>query len=63
MSQYLELQEQFDKHRDNERIKWLRMRNLFLFYGLPTPKEGLYKEFLKEEKRQMVIDWHLLDRL
>jgi 3-methyladenine DNA glycosylase AlkD len=65
MSQYLELQEQFDKHRDNEKAVQMAayMRNLFLFYGLPTPKRrALYKEFLKEEKRQMVIDWHLLDR-
>jgi 3-methyladenine DNA glycosylase AlkD len=39
------------------------MRNLFLFYGLPTPKRRtLYKKFLKEEKSKKIIDWDLLDK-
>jgi 3-methyladenine DNA glycosylase AlkD len=38
------------------------MRNLFLFYGIPTPKRrAICREFLKEEKRKRIIDWDLLD--
>lgn len=65
MDRYLELKEQFEGHGEEETaIKMAQyMRNLFSFYGLPTPKRrALYKALLKEEKRRQGIDWALLDR-
>lgn len=39
------------------------MRNLFVFYGLPTPKrKAIYKDFLKKEKKIKIIDWEFLDK-
>ena len=39
------------------------MRNLFEFYGLATPKrKKLYKDFLKEEKKNKKVDWEFLDK-
>ena len=39
------------------------MRDLFPFYGLPTPKrKAVYKDFLKAEKNKKQIDWELLDK-
>ena len=65
MDKYIELKKQFEDNRDNENaIKMtVYMRNLFPFYGLPTPKrKAVYKEFLKAEKSKKVIDWTLLDK-
>lgn len=65
MDRYLELKDQFEDNRDEENaIKMAAyMRNLFPFYGLPTPKrKAIYKELLKVEKRNKVIDWELLDK-
>lgn len=39
------------------------MRNLFPFYGIPTPKrKKLYRDILKEEKKTKTVDWEFLDR-
>ncbi len=39
------------------------MRNLFPFYGVPTPKRReLYRDILAEERRSGRMDWQLLDR-
>lgn len=65
MNKYIKLREQFEKNRNSEYAKKMSayLRNLFLFYGLPTSKRrALYKEFLKEEKRKRLIDWDLLDQ-
>ena len=65
MDKYLELKEQFEINADDENAAKMAayMRNLFPFYGLPTPKrKAIYKEFLKEEKSKKTIDWALLDR-
>ena len=65
MGKYLELKALFEIYADDNNAEKMAsyMRNLFPFYGLPTPKrKAIYKEFLKEEKRKKVIDWALLDR-
>ena len=39
------------------------MRNLFPFYGIPTPeRKAVYKDFIQEEKRKKMIDWEFLDQ-
>ena len=39
------------------------MRDLFLFYGIQTPKrKAIYKDFLKKERQSNKIDWLLLDK-
>lgn len=53
MDKYNELKEKFEANRNDENaIKMAAyMRNLFLFYGLPTPKrKSIYKDFLKTKK-------------
>ena len=65
MDKYSELKEKFEANRDDENAVKMAayMRNLFSFYGLPTPKrKAIYKDFLKSEKRKKIIDWDLLDR-
>lgn len=38
------------------------MRNKFKFYGISTPKrKEIYKDFLKNEKKNNQIDWNFLD--
>ena len=58
MDKYLELKEKFEANRDDENAVKMAayMRNLFSFYGLPTPKrKAIYKDFLKFEKRKKII--------
>lgn len=65
MDKYFELKEKFEANRDDENAVKMAayMRNLFSFYGLPTPKrKAIYKDFLKSEKCKKIIDWDLLDR-
>ena len=47
MDKYLELKEKFEANRDDENAVKMAayMRNLFSFYGLPTPKrKAIYKD-------------------
>lgn len=65
MDKYNELKEEFEANRNDENATKMAayMRNLFVFYGLPTPKrKSIYKEFLRAEKTKKVVDWDLLDR-
>lgn len=65
MDKYLALKEQFEIRRDAENAVKMAayMRDLFPFYGLPTPKrKAVYKDFLKAEKNKKQIDWELLDK-
>ena len=53
MDKYNELKEEFEANRNDENATKMAayMRNLFVFYGLPTPKrKSIYKEFLRAEK-------------
>ena len=65
MDKYTKTKELFEKNRDNENaIKMSKyMRDMFKFYGLATPKrKSFYKELLKEDKTNKVIDWEFLDK-
>ena len=65
MDKYLALKEQFEIRRDAENAVKMAayMRDLFPFYGLPTPKrKAVYKDFLKAGKNKKQIDWELLDK-
>lgn len=65
MDKYLEIKRKFEQIEDEENAISMAkyMRNLFLFYGIPTPKrKAVYKDFLKEEKRLGKIDWEFLDQ-
>ena len=65
MDMYLAIKIQFEEHKDEENAAKMAayMRNLFSFYGLPTPKrKAIYKDFLKSEKTRKAIDWDFLDK-
>ncbi len=65
MDKYIELKKRFEANRDDEKALKMAayMRNLFPFYGLPTPaRKAVYKDLLKSEKRKKIIDWQLLDK-
>lgn len=58
MDKYNELKEEFEANRNDESATKMAayMRNLFVFYGLPTPKrKSIYKEFLRAEKTKTRI--------
>ena len=65
MDMYLEIKAKFEENRDEDNAVKMSayMRNLFRFYGLPTPKrKAIYKDFIKEEKKKKTIDWDFLDK-
>lgn len=65
MDKYTKTKELFKKNRDNENaIKMSKyMRDMFKFYGLATPiRKSFYKELLKEDKTNKVIDWEFLNK-
>ena len=63
MDKYTEVRKRFEENADPENaVKMAKyMRNRFI--GIPTPKrKKLYRDFLKEEKRNKIIDWGFLDQ-
>ena len=65
MDKYEELKRKFEESKDKENAISMAkyMRNLFPFYGIPTPKrKAVYKTLLKEEKKLGKIDWQFLDK-
>ena len=65
MDKYTEVRKRFEENADPENaVKMAKyMRNRFIFYGIPTPKRNkLYRDFLKEEKRNKIIDWGFLNQ-
>lgn len=53
MDKYLEIKKLFEEQSNEENTIAMSkyMRNLFRFYGIPTPKrKAIYKVFLKEKK-------------
>ena len=65
MDKYTEVRKRFEENADPKNaVKMAKyMRNRFIFYGIPTPKrKKLYRDFLKEEKRNKIIDWGFLDQ-
>lgn len=62
---YYKLEKDFEENSNKESSQKMSayMRDLFSFYGIPSPKrKEIYKEFFKEEKRKGKIDWILLDK-
>ena len=65
MNKYLEIKKIFESREDKENAIAMSkyMRNMFDFYGLPTPKrKEVYKDFIKAEKKAKEIDWEFLDK-
>ena len=65
MEKYFELKKAFEENSDSEKAVPMSkyMRDLFKFYGIPTPlRRALYKDLLKAEKKKKTIDWNLLDK-
>ncbi len=65
MEKYLKIKKLFEENRNPEKaVQEARyMRNKFRFYGMQTPtRRALYKDFLKEEKKNQIIDWAFLDK-
>ena len=65
MNKYLKIKKLFEEQSDEENAIAMSkyLRNLFNFYGIPTPKrKTIYKDFLKEEKKSKKIDWDFLDK-
>ena len=65
MDRYLELKKAFEENRDDKNAIAMSkyMRDMFKYYGIPTPmRKAIYKELLKSEKANKVIDWELLDK-
>lgn len=65
MNRYSEIKNLFEENRNEENAVKMAayMRNLFSFYGLPTPhRKALYKDFLKSEKKSKIVDWNFLDQ-
>ena len=54
MDKYLEIKEIFESREDKENAIAMSkyMRNMFDFYGLPTPKrKEVYNDLIKTEKK------------
>ncbi len=65
MDKYTEIRKRFEESADRENaVKMAKyMRNLFSFYGIPTPKrKKLYCDILKQEKKMKTADWEFLDQ-
>ena len=65
MNKYLEIKKLFELKEDKENAIAMSkyMRNMFDFYGLPTPKrKEVYNDFIKNEKKLKTIDWKFLDK-
>lgn len=61
---YSILKENFENKKNDLNAKKMSayMRNLFDFYGINAEeRRNIYKEYLKEEKKNKEIDWKLLD--
>ena len=64
MEKYFEIKKAFEENRDSENAIAMSkyMRDMFKYYGIPTPlRKSIYKELLKTEKASLIIDWEFLD--
>ncbi len=65
MEKYLYIKKLFEVNKNEQQALHMKkyMKDKFIFYGLQTPlRQSLYKEFLKDEKKNTVIDWEFLDK-
>lgn len=57
------IRNEFEKHQNKENAITMSnyMRNQFIFYGIPTvERRKIYRDFLKNEKKNKIIDWEFL---
>lgn len=65
MDKYENIKALFEENADFEKAASMAeyMRNMFDFYGISSPKrKELTKEFIKEEKKNRIVDWEFLDK-
>lgn len=65
MDKYRFIKDKFEEISDRDKADSMAkyMRNMFQFYGIPSPKRReSYKEFIREEKKNKTIDWDFLDK-
>ena len=65
MYKYIQIKSLFEEKEDIEKSESMSkyMRYKFKFYGIPTPKrKEIYKDLLKEEKKNKIIDWKFLNK-
>lgn len=65
MDKYRFIKDKFEQIEDRDKADSMAkyMRNMFQFYGIPSPKRRVsYKEFIREEKKNKTIDWDFLDK-
>ena len=65
MDKYPAIKEQFEEAKNNEKAVQMAkyMRNKFTFYGIATPeRKKLYRDIIKAEKKDGIVDWALLDK-
>ena len=65
MDKYNKMRILFEQYSNSEKAREMSkyMRNMFKFYGIPTPiRKSLYKDFLKEEKQSKQVDWNFLNQ-
>ncbi len=64
MDKYSEIKEIFKSKADKDNAVAMSkyMRNMFDFYGIPTPeRKELYRNLIKNDKKSKIIDWNFLD--
>ncbi|MDP4178461.1 MAG: DNA alkylation repair protein [Bacillota bacterium] len=64
MDKYIQIKKLFEENKNEENAVKMAayMRNLFSYYGLPTPKrKDVYKQFIKADKNNKKIDWNFLN--
>ncbi|OUZ19261.1 DNA alkylation repair protein [Enterococcus cecorum] len=65
MSKYETIKKIFENHSNPERAISMSkyMKDQFSFYGIAAvDRKNLYKDFLKNEKKQEKLDWEFLDK-
>lgn len=65
MDKYTRIRQRFEENADRENaVKMAKyMRDLFKFYGIPTPvRKKLCRDILREEKKTETVDWKFLDQ-
>lgn len=65
MDKYLTIKKIFQSQENKENAIHMSkyMRNMFDFYGIPTPeRRKLYKDLIQSEKKSKVIDWDFLNQ-
>ena len=65
MDKYNKMRILFEQYSNSEKAIEMSkyMRNMFKFYGIPTPiRKSLYKDFLKGREQSKQVDWNFLNQ-